>query len=134
MSARYENTITAESVPVYGYWGLGWISPYWESDDWIVWHKKLVANMGLNEANKKFITAIYAAPMFAASYGFRTVEPNFVSYAKESGFYNALFQGIAGLVGYVESTVANSGQAIADTTDAFKKFFDSLLKYLLPIL
>lgn len=88
-------TITADSAPVYDDWG--W-SDHWDCYDWMLWHKALVGKYGADKANTMFITAYQNAGFLADSYNCRTLNSDFIGYAKDNGFYDGLFEGIGGLI------------------------------------
>lgn len=87
--------ITADSLPVYDGWG--W-DDYWSAGDWMDWHKKMEKAFGIDEANRRFINAYQNAGTGAASFDWRTFNSDFKKYAKDNNFYDALFDGIAGLI------------------------------------
>lgn len=87
--------IEADSFPVLDDWG--W-DTYWDARDWMKWHRLNVEKYGLDEANRKFISAYHSASFGAASYNWRTFDREFKDYAKANGFYDALFTGLAGLI------------------------------------
>jgi hypothetical protein len=51
----------------------------------------------------------------AARFSYRTTDREFIRYAKENGFYNALFGGLAGLSAKVVSTAYSAGHSIVET-------------------
>lgn len=83
------------SEPILDGWGWG---DFWGPGDWMTWHKKLKEKWGLQRANEVFIEWYHKAGFGASSYDWRTFNDAFISYAKENGFYNGLFDGLAGLV------------------------------------
>jgi hypothetical protein len=108
--------ITADSIPDLDSWG--W-DDYWSAQDWIKWHKELKKKYGLSDANYRFIDA-YGSGSFmeglgAARFSYRTTDREFIRYAKENGFYNALFGGLAGLSAKVVSTAYSAGHSIVET-------------------
>ncbi len=44
----------ADATPDYDGWG---IDSWWTANDWMTWHRTLKARYGLDEANRRFITA-----------------------------------------------------------------------------
>jgi len=91
-----EDAITWQSVPLYDEWG--WWGEYWSCADWIEWHRQLKTHYGINQANLIFINAFHEAGFGAASYDCRTFNPAFKNYAKDNGFFDALFDGIPGII------------------------------------
>ena len=137
MSEKYINTIKAESMPVYGYYGFGWISSYWDQMDWIAWHTAFFNTYGIEAANQRFILAWNDSPFLAANISFRASwipgNERFIEYAKANNFYDALFSGILGVVGQIESTAYD---ALKDTTTVVGKVTTSLKSvssYILPV-
>ena len=98
-------TITADSTPDYDDWG---VDDYWGPDEWIQWHKLMKAKYGADDANKRFIIAYQDAGFGAVSFDWRTFNDNFKQYAKDNGFFDALYDGIGGLIG--------RGAGLLDTT------------------
>lgn len=108
-------TITAESTPVYNnFWDLfnpfNEDSDYWDCQDLITWHKALKQKWELDEANRIFIKAFELAPTGANAIDCRSVNAAFKDYAKDQGFYNALFSGVGGLL----ATGISAGQTVID--------------------
>jgi hypothetical protein len=87
--------ITANSTPVYDAWGP---DDHWSCSDWITWHKALKKEFGADKANEIFISAFHKAGFAASSYDCRTFNSDFRKYAKDNGFYDALYDGITGLI------------------------------------
>jgi hypothetical protein len=110
--------INADSTPILDGWGWG---DYWGVNDWIDWHKANVKKYGLNVANEKLIKEYHKATMFAASYDWRTFNPTFIKYAKENGFYNALYSGLGGLIakplGSAVNVVNKAAEVVTTGTD-----------------
>lgn len=131
-------TITADSTPVYDGWG--W-DDYWEAPDWMTWHAAMKKKYGLNEANRRFIKAYHEASQFAANYGWRTFNTEFINYAKLNGFYDGLFEGLLGLVGKTTSGATNVANKALDVTNAAVDNAASaastttkIMKYAIPVL
>lgn len=114
-----EYVITADSKPDLDDWG--W-DDYWGPEHWIEWHKKMKAKYGPDEANQRFIIAYHEASFGAASFDWRTVNSTFKKYAKDNGFYDALYDGLGGLLGKVAS-VANS--VVRTSADASETVIDT---------
>lgn len=106
------NNIQWSDEPVLDGWGWG---DYWGPEHWIMWHKKLTERWGRERANEVFIEWYHKAGIGAASYDWRSFDPTFIAYAKDNGFYDALFVGIGGLLAKVVSTAT---QATGDTLNA----------------
>ncbi len=130
--------IAADSTPVLDGWGWG---DYWGPSDWITWHKAMVKAFGLDEANHRFITAYGQAGFGASSYDWRTFDSDFKAYAKENGFYDALFVGVGGLIGRVaslgetavEKTTTTATDVINNAGDAISSV-SKIAKYVIPII
>lgn len=125
------DAITADSVPVLDGWGWG---DYWSADNWMEWHKRLVEKYGLQKANEKFITAYHKAGIGAASYDWRTFNRAFINYAKANGFYQALFEGVGGLIGQVASATYGAVSGAADLAAGAGELAKTVSKFLPAIL
>jgi hypothetical protein len=79
---------------------------YWNGKTWIRWHKLLKDKFGLVRANEVLIEWWEKAPVVSMTTDLRTFDDEFIKYAKENEFYNALFKGLGGLVGKT-ATLAN---------------------------
>lgn len=119
--------ITWTSTPLYDEWG--WWGDYWKCNDWMEWHRALKNRFGLNEANRIFITAYHKAGFGAASYDCRTFNPDFIKYAKENGFYSALFIGLAGIIMQPVSNVVNTGSTAVNTVNTAIDTVTDSMKY-----
>ncbi len=106
-------TITAYSTPDYDDWGP---DTYWDCYDWMTWHQKMVPVFGLDEANRRFIEAFHNAGQFSNNFDCRSFNSDFRDYAKQNGFYEALYAGLAGLIvkpiGWGTDAVSTAGSAI----------------------
>jgi hypothetical protein len=126
------NPSVATSTPDYDDWGP---DSWWTSSDWIIWHGALKRAYGLDEANRQFITAWENQSSLSAPIDARSFDEQFKNYARQNGFFDALFTGIGGLVGRVTST---TGDVVAGTTGAVSDVagavgtVGTLSKYLLP--
>ncbi len=125
--------ITAESVPVLDGWGF---DDYWLCNDWITWHKLMKDKYGLDYANTKLITAFESQSIGASGIDCRSLDGNFKQYAKDNGFYDALFTGIGGLLasgisaGQSGSSAVTGGiENISDTAKDTTKY----ASYIIPI-
>ena len=123
------STIQATDTPEWSYLFGGW-SP----DDFIAWHKALVISEGLNRANTDFIDAWNQAPNLCGQISYRTTfgiqgsrNADFIQYAKDNGFYDALFSGIIGSVVQASNAGADVVHKIADDLEAFGKYFNWFL-------
>jgi hypothetical protein len=118
--------INADSIPILDGWG--W-SDYWSVNDWIDWHKANVKKYGLNVANEKLIREYHKATMFAASYDWRTFNPTFIKYAKENGFYNALYSGLGGLLAKPLGSAVNVVNKAAEVVNTGSDKAASILNF-----
>lgn len=127
--------ITALTLPDYDEFGP---DTYWTVSEWIEWHKKLVAQYGQPDANRRFLDAYHKAPFAAVSYDWRSYDTQFRDYAKANRFYDGLFRGLGGLVARFTSlfgstaeattgAVDNIGGAVRDTSAALKTVLPLLI-------
>lgn len=127
------NPSVATSTPDYDDWGP---DSWWTARDWIIWHGALKRAYGLDRANEIFITAWEKQSLFSAPIDARSFDEQFKAYARQNGFFDALFSGIGGLVGRVTSA---SGDVVAGTTSAVSNVASAvgtvgtIAKYVLPI-
>ena len=128
-----EFQITADSQPIYDGWG--W-DDHWSCEDWIRWHQCLRTKYGLQQANYIFIDAFHKAETFADSYNCRSFNSGFREYARQNGFFDALFSGIgiiAQPLGWITDTTSNIGEVISTSTGAAADIA-KLLRALMPAL
>lgn len=128
------DAITADSKPVWAYIGL--FGDYWKCGDFITWHKELVKKYGLEKANQTFLSEWENAPLINAGYDCRSFNADFKQYAKDNGFYDALFSGIGGLIGKPLSIgaglVDSAGNVVQNAGDTFEKS-SAIVKKVLPV-
>lgn len=125
--------ITALSTPNLDDWG--W-DDYWKCEDWIEWHRAMKEAYGRDKANYRFIYWWNKQTMGAAGYDCRTFSLSFRNYAKENGFYDALFSGLGVLAQPIGWTIDTAGN-IADTAGNAVEGVENVskvLKSLLPVL
>lgn len=129
-------TITADSKPDYDEWGP---DDYWGAQEWMSWYDAMKKAYGEGEAKKRFITAYHEAGFAASSYDWRTFNSQFKKWAKDNGIYDALFDGIAGIITKTASTGIGAADTVLDTAgsvidDAGKaiKNTTKLTKWLIP--
>ena len=103
-----------DSVPILDGWGHDY---YWGPEDWMKWHQKLSGRFGQERANEVFIEWYHRASLGAANYDWRSFNVQFKNYAKASGFYSRLYDGIGGTVGKVATTIQNTTTKALDVTD-----------------
>lgn len=120
-----DSEITWQSTPVYDEWG--WWGEYWTCADWITWHEALKAHYGINDANIIFILAFHEAGFGAASFDCRTFDYNFKEYAKQNGFFDALFDGLTGIILQPVSNVIHGSQGIGNLISAAVKYLPIIL-------
>ena len=91
----------------------------WNQDDFISWHKALIAQFGLDQANVIFLREWDNAPLFASQIAFRQQQPAmdngaFIQYAKDNGFYDGLFpaavSGVKNLVNTISEDIGIVGK------------------------
>lgn len=91
---------------------------WWSAKTWIDWHKKVAAKYGKDRANEVLIEHFTSAPFASPTTDFRTFDDNFIKYAKEQGFYDALFKGIGGLVGKTATALNKTVDATGNVVEA----------------
>jgi hypothetical protein len=121
MSAEYQNSITKDSIPVYGKF-----FDYWDQTDWIVWHSAMVQAYGHDTANITLIKAMQDAPFLSTCLGFTTWLPTnandaFISYANANGFYDAITSGLNKDVQAVAGLPAAAADITKNVADATKQ-------------
>ena len=122
------------SKPDYDDWG---IDDYWSCADWVEWHRQLKAYYGIEQANRIFIEAFQGAGQLSASYDCRSFNSDFRQYAKDNGFYDALYSGISGLVvqpiGWGTDVVDDTGNVIDNITSTVSSA-SSIIRTAVPLL
>lgn len=110
---------------------LGW-ADYWSIDDWTTWHKANVAAYGLATANSRFLQAwnedslIHSAPLDARSFN-----SSFRQYAKDNGFFDALYGGALAVLAKPLGILSDTGDAVSSIGEGIKSS-GSWFKYLIP--
>jgi hypothetical protein len=130
--------IKYDSIPVYytsfDFFHLG---SGWSVQDWIAWYSILEATDGQTQAVSKFVKAFRNAPFGSPTIDFRTFDSEFKDFAKENGFYDALFTGVLGTIAKAENTagdVVNSGlDAVGGTFTGLNSIIQTLKEYI-PII
>jgi hypothetical protein len=117
--------ITAASIPDYDGWGP---DTYWSCSDWITWHKALVQEYGLENANTIAQEAWNKQDAFEHNYNWCKYNQEFVSYFKSVGL--GADQSFASLAWEGIHNVADAG---LNVTGGIKNV-SVILKKLLPIL
>lgn len=90
---------------------------WWSANTWIKWHTKVKEKYGPDRANQVLIEWFQKAPFGSPTTDFRTFDDNFIKYAKDNGFYEALFSGLGGLVGKVATAgvkTIDAGKTVVD--------------------
>jgi hypothetical protein len=135
MSAKYQNTISVSSTPVYGV-----LFDYWDSLDWLAYHKALVAAYGNDQANEKFVKAWEDYPawmLFPVHIGFRnslwSSNDIFINYCKSVGVYDRLFSGVLGSIFKIQSTAVSVTSDVTAAVSNVASSTKSLSSYLLPL-
>jgi hypothetical protein len=108
--AQHDPT-NADATPDYD--GLGWDSQ-WSAEDWVAWHRALKERFGQAEANRIWLNAwngggIFEEPPIDA----RSFNAAFKAYARENGFFDALFSGL----GVLAKPVSAANDVIDGVTD-----------------
>jgi len=115
----------ATSTPDYDGWGP---DSWWTAQDWLTWHRALKNQFGLDEANRRFITAWQKQGIGASPLNARSFDSSFRNYAKANGFFDGLYYGLGSIarpIGTTTDVVAGVTKGIETTA--------SLTKYLIPI-
>lgn len=81
---------------------------YWDGKTWILWHQKVKQKYGQKRANEVLIEWFHRSPFASPTLDLRTFDDAFIAYAKENGFYDALFSGLL-------PTVLKTGAKVTDT-------------------
>lgn len=122
------------SNPIY-FW-----KDYWDADTWIRWHTALKNKWGIDRANEVFIIWWNKVPTVSFTTDYRSFNDKFIKYAKDNGFYAALFGGVLGKVGKVAGSAANateqvvnSATEVLDTASDTLGFFSKNLKTILIV-
>lgn len=126
-------SITANDKPIFCWFGG---SDCWGCQDLISWHQNLETAVGLQEANKIFITEWEKAPFINTAYDCRSFNTAFREYAKQKGFFNALYSGfgvIAQPIGVGTDVVSGVGSLISNTSSGISNA-SKIFKWLLPTL
>lgn len=114
-----------DSTPDYDGWGP---DSWWTARDWMTWHGALKSKYGIDEANRKFITAWEKQGFGATPLDARSFDTQFRDYAKANGFFDALYYGAGALVkpiGAVTDVVTGVTEGVSATA--------KLSKYLIPV-
>jgi hypothetical protein len=110
---------------------VGW-ADYWEIADWMTWHAVMEKEYGLTAANRRFIQAWnqdavwHSAPLDARSFN-----STFRAYARQKGFFDDLFSGLASLAKPL-GLFTDASDAISEVGEGVKTS-GSLLKWLVPV-
>lgn len=108
------NTITAQSTPDYDGWG--W-DTYWSTTQWIVWHKRLVEEYGIEKANEIWSLAWGNQGTLDHPYNYYKYDSTFVQYFDSQGID----------VGWWGSKILTSTTtAVADTVEDVTNAVDNL--------
>jgi hypothetical protein len=127
---------SADATPDYDSWG--W-DDWWTAADWQRWHGALKARFGLVEANHHFIAAWEQQSLGASPLDARSFNSDFKAYAKENGFYDALFQGLGVLARPVSAgvqVITAGSEVVEDVVDATASAVSTTAaaaKWLLPV-
>jgi len=109
----FTNTIQWNSEPLIANPFL-FLSDWWDSKTWMKWHSLVKAKYGQKRANEVLIQWWGKAedkPYPSPTIDFRSLDSDFINYAKKEGFYDGLFHGLGGTAGKVVTT----GKKVVDT-------------------
>lgn len=126
--AKYYSDVQWNTEPILANVLTFW-KDWWDPKTWIKWHGEVKANYGQQRANEVFIQWFSKAPLASPTTDFRSFDDDFIKYAKQEGFYDALFSGMGGLIGKVatvgtkaidgaKTVVGAAGDAVATVTSA----------------
>ena len=127
---------SADSTPDYDDWGR---DTWWNGSEWKRWHAALKARYGLEEANWRFIEAWHKQGFLSGGLDARSFDPDFIAYAKENGFYQALFKGLGVLARPVSAgtqVITAGSEVVEDVAEAASSAVAttaSAAKWLLPV-
>jgi len=82
---------------------------WWNAKTWIKWHSLVKSKYGVDRANAVLVEWWNKLPIASPQVDYRSFDADFKKYAKENGFFDALFGGALG-------TVAKVSNAAKDTT------------------
>jgi hypothetical protein len=103
---------------------------WWSAKTWIKWHTAVKAKYGKDRANEVFIEWWEKAPALSPTIDYRTFDEAFIAYAKENGFYDALYNGIGGLLGKTagsgQRVIKSAGKVIEATADIIENTTDTV--------
>ncbi len=103
---------------------------WWTANNWIQWHKLVKSKFGKDRANDVLIQWWEKAPFASPTTDFRTFDDAFIKYAKEEGFYDALFKGVGGLIGKTATlgnkTIKTGTQIVSSAGDLVENAGDSI--------
>lgn len=88
---------------------------WWDAATWVKWHGLVKAKYGNDRANEVLIEWFKKAPFASHTTDYRSFDDNFIKYAKENGFYDALFSGVLGKVVKAGTQVIKTGEKVIDT-------------------
>lgn len=128
-----QTAIDINSTPVFCWFGG---SDCWNCIDFITWHKALVSAYGQSKANTIFITSWSSAPFINTAYDCRSFDSSFRQYAKDNGFFDALYSGlgvIAEPIGVGTDIVHGAGNIVSNTVGGAENT-SKIIKWLIPAL
>lgn len=110
---------------------------YDSAASWVQWHRDMVVAYGAEQATQRFLDLYHKNSWGSVAYKWRLFDPAFRSYAKDNGFYEALFQNIGGyldrlIAAIFSSTVESGSGAIEQTTGAVESAA-KVLRVLVPV-
>jgi hypothetical protein len=120
-------TITWDSAPDYDEWGS---DAYWNCQDWITWHRKLVEHFNAETANQIWNYAYALSGNLSSNLNCRTFNASFRDYVKKNdlkpydnaGIFSPVLQGY-GTATDITSNALDSASNIAsgvfDTAESF---------------
>lgn len=130
-----------DSKPLLGNVFTALWTDYWDAPTWINWHKLLKSKFGKQRANEVFLVWWDKIPLGGPQLDYRSFNEPFRKYAKENGFYDALFPGFLGKqvklltsVGDLAGNVVDTGTSVVTSASDTIGWLSRNLKTLLTVL
>jgi hypothetical protein len=123
---KFSEPITATSTPAWGFFGL--FGQAWSGEDFIAWHRALVAAYGADRAKQIFSDTWTNRPMtsaFGTGWQASMFDENFRNYFKAQGFTwstsGDIIVGTSVLAKDVVKTAENLGKGASNLSDTLAK-------------
>jgi hypothetical protein len=109
--------INWNSVPDYDQWG---VDSFWNCEDWITWHKKLLEHFGQQTAKDLWDYAYAKSGNFSSNLDCRTFNSTFRAYVNKNGLSP---YANAGVLAPVLSTYGTATDILGGTLSGVSSFF-----------